>query len=288
MDGVVPGGGPGGRLACHWVTGTPPKQWERSQGSGRVHRPHPSVDSLTGTIVPQQILWVWGLEAGSQRYSHRNSARGHHREESAARRPPLVSPPVLERGDLASLALAQASDFLNPSGPVSGGPLLADPVPEAAIAEAEEEAPRADAPMPQAPASPSLEPQAEAIAETKVKAKEAAAKAAAVKEMIDDFIARVEREASAKAARRALQAGRPSSSAAPPESSAENLADPETPKPAAPVCGRHPPRQGGRAVRLPERRCLAFAKPEPAKDAGQNQASGPCHGGEQGLASPWG
>ena len=53
----------------------------------------------------------------------------------------------------------------------------------------------------------------------------------------------------------------------------------------APVCGRHP-----RAVRLPERRCLAFAKPEPKKDAGQNQASRPCvcplpHGGEQGLAS---
>ena len=41
--------------------------------------------------------------------------------------------------------------------------------------------------------------------------------------MIDDFIACVEREASAKAARRALQAGRPSSSAAPPESSAGRL-----------------------------------------------------------------
>ena len=79
--------------------------------------------------------------------------------------------------------------------------------------------------MPQAPASPSPEPQAEAIAEAKAKAKEAAAKAAAVKEeMIDDFndfIARVDREASAKATRRALQAGRPSSSAAPPESSAD-------------------------------------------------------------------
>ena len=62
----------------------------------------------------------------------------------------------------------------------------------------------------------------EAIAEAKAKAKEAAAKAATVKEeMIDDFIARVDREASAKAARRALQAGRPSSSAAPPESSAD-------------------------------------------------------------------
>ena len=150
---------------------------------------------------------------------------------SAARRP-LVSPPILERGELremrrlqqnvlgtgraAGVSLEQASDFLSPSGPVSGGPLVADPVPP----PDEEEAPRADAPMPQAPASPSPEPQAEAIAEAK--AKEAAAKAAAVKEeMIDDFIARVEREVSAKAARRALQAGRPSSSAAPPESSAE-------------------------------------------------------------------
>ena len=117
---------------------------------------------------------------------------------------------------------------LNPSGPVSGGPLVADPVPEPAIAKTEktpdysiceeEEAARADAPMPQAPASPSPEPQAEAIAEAKAKAKEAAAEAAAVKEeMIDDFIARIDREASAKATRRALQAGRPSSSAAPPE-----------------------------------------------------------------------
>ena len=34
--------------------------------------------------------------------------------------------------------LEQASDFLNPSGPVSGRPLVADPVPEPAIAEAEE------------------------------------------------------------------------------------------------------------------------------------------------------
>ena len=46
MDGVVPGGGPGGRLACHWVTGTPPKQWD--QGSLQVHRPHPRVDSHLG------------------------------------------------------------------------------------------------------------------------------------------------------------------------------------------------------------------------------------------------
>ena len=78
----------GGRLACHWVTGTPPEQWERSQRGflGRVHRPHPGVDShlgergclvikeagrvvLTGIVAPQQILRVWGLEAGSQRYS---------------------------------------------------------------------------------------------------------------------------------------------------------------------------------------------------------------------------
>ena len=49
MDGVVPGGGPGGRLACHWVTETPPKQWERSQrGFGQGHRPHPGVDSHLG------------------------------------------------------------------------------------------------------------------------------------------------------------------------------------------------------------------------------------------------
>ena len=68
------------------------------------------------------------------------------------------------------------------------------------------------------------------------------------------------------------------------------LADPETPKPAPAAVVPPPPRQGGRTVRLPERRCLAFAKPEPAEDAGQNQESGPfvCslpHGGEQGLAS---
>ncbi|CAE7474520.1 unnamed protein product, partial [Symbiodinium pilosum] len=102
---------------------------------------------------------------------------------SAARRP-LVSPPILERGELremrrlqqnvlgtgraAGVSLEQASDFLSPSGPVSGGPLVADPVPP----PDEEEAPRADAPMPQAPASPSPEPQAEAIAEAKAKEEE--------------------------------------------------------------------------------------------------------------------
>ena len=78
---------------------------------------------LTGTIVFQKILRVWGLEAGSQRYSR------------------LIAfglPPVLERGELremrrlqqnvlgtgraAGVSLEQASDFLNPSGPVSGGP----------------------------------------------------------------------------------------------------------------------------------------------------------------------
>ena len=76
--------------------------------------------------------------------------------------------------------------------PLNNGPEPASPD--------EEEVPRADAPMPQAPASPSPEPQAEAIAE----AKEAAAKAAAVKEeMIDDFIARVDREASPSLAGRA-------------------------------------------------------------------------------------
>ena len=128
------------------------------------------------------------------------------------------------------LGTGRRSDFLNLSGSVSGGPLVADPVPEPAIAEAEEapdysfdeeeEAPRADAPCLRRRLALLLSLRLRP-SPAKAKAKEAAAKAAAVKEeMIDDFIARIEGEASAKAARRALQAGRPSSSAAPPESSA--------------------------------------------------------------------
>ena len=80
------------------------------------------------------------------------------------------------------VSLEQASDFLNPSGPVSEAEIYSPPDEEGA----------ANAPMPQAPADPSPEPQAEAIAEAKAKAAEAAAKVTAVKEeMIDDFIARV-------------------------------------------------------------------------------------------------
>ena len=171
--------------------------------------------------------------------------------------------------------------------------------------------------------------------------------------MIDDFIARVDREASAKATRRALQAGRPSSSAAPPESSADKeITGPSLLKAWAATAGQwlqarahgraRPP--GSSLSRGPSAFCTCvqvtwhrsrrwssshrprswltqrlrsrhrqrllrpcpratsaatgrtrwrLQKPEPAEDAGQNQAPGPSvcslpHGGEQGLASHWG
>ncbi|CAE7524413.1 unnamed protein product, partial [Symbiodinium pilosum] len=50
---------------------------------------------------------------------------------------PLVSPPVLERGELREMRRLQ-QDVLGTGRPVSGGALVADPVPEPAIAEAEE------------------------------------------------------------------------------------------------------------------------------------------------------
>ena len=120
---------------------------------------------------------------------------------------PLVTPPVLERGELRKLRRLQQDVF--GTGRAAG----------VGLEGAADFLKSADAPMPQASAG-STEPQAEAIAEAKAKAAAAAARAATVKEeLIDDFMARIDRAAKVKA-RQAQLSGGPS-----PATSAESSAD---------------------------------------------------------------
>ena len=88
QDGLVPGGGPGGRLAVHYVLGPCPRQWEDGRrgfrrGSTAVVEVELAVIrdagvsiycgadgvGLTGQIRPTGISRIWALPQGSGQYS---------------------------------------------------------------------------------------------------------------------------------------------------------------------------------------------------------------------------